>query len=89
MGLSPVVRVGDQSDHGGSMITANGKYKDENKQAGVNGDLHSCPLPGHGVTSVSASSVNTSSGGPKILRIGDVAGCGARIATGSSITKSS
>ena len=71
------------------MITANAKYKDQGKQACVNGDLHSCPIEGHGVTPVSASSANTSSGGPKVLRIGDVAGCGARIVTGSGITESS
>jgi len=84
-----VVRLGDPSDHGGSMITADAHYKADGIQACVNGDLHSCPIPGHGVTSVSASTSITSSNGKKILRVGDVAGCGAVISSGSPEVTSS
>jgi len=83
-----VIRLNDPSDHGGHMVTASARYKADGIQACVNGDLHVCPLKDHGTTPVTASTVITSSGGKKILRVNDLAGCGARLISGSPITKS-
>lgn len=80
-----LVRLGDPSDHGGKMITANGLFKVNGKMQCVNGDLHSCPVRGHGVTPVS-SSYSATSNGKSITLIGDKAGCGATIVSGSSDT---
>ena len=82
-----VVRLGDSSSHGGRMITATGKFKINGKVVCVDGDLHQCPIIGHGVTPVSSTSGNTKSGGKYIIRIGDSAGCGAIITSGSANTE--
>ena len=47
------------------------------------GDLHSCPIPGHGVTPIITGSPTTITEGQPNARIGDVTGCGATIVTGS------
>lgn len=87
--LKKVVRLGDISDHGGKMITANSHYKADGIQTCVDGDLHDCPLLDHGITKVHATTIITKSNGKYILRIGDMAECGAIIIRGSGVTKSS
>jgi uncharacterized Zn-binding protein involved in type VI secretion len=47
------------------------------------GDLHTCPIPGHGVTPIVTGSLDTITEGMPNARIGDVTACGAVIATGS------
>lgn len=79
---SPIVRLGDSSDHGGSMISATGKYILNGKIVCVSGDLHSCPIKGHGVSSVNGTANHTSNG-KHVIKVGDSAGCGATIVSGS------
>lgn len=88
MASKPVVRQGDTSSHGGYMVTAGGKPLVNGLRLCVNGDMHVCPLRGHGTTSVTASSTKFSSNGKKVLRVGDVAGCGAVMVTGSPTVES-
>jgi uncharacterized Zn-binding protein involved in type VI secretion len=83
--MPKIVRLNDASNHGGKMIQATGNFTVDGVQACVNGDQHSCPIPGHGVTSVTSSSANTGSGKP-IIRVGDKAGCGAALSAGGSAT---
>lgn len=80
--MTGIVRLGDNSSHGGSMITANGRFKVNGIQACVNGDLHSCPIPGHGTTAIVSVSP-TKSNGQCVSKIGDQVGCGAVIVSGS------
>jgi len=47
------------------------------------GDLHACPIPGHGVTPIVTGSLDTDTEGMPDARIGDVTACGAVIVTGS------
>lgn len=47
------------------------------------GDLHSCPLPFHGITPIVTGSPDTMTEGQPNARIGDMAACGAVIVTGS------
>jgi uncharacterized Zn-binding protein involved in type VI secretion len=78
----PVVRLGDGSSHGGTMVTASGgNVFADGPVVCISGDQHSCPIPHHGVTSVQSSSIVTANGTP-ILRNGDVAGCGAVLTGG-------
>lgn len=77
-----VVRLGDASSHGGKVTSASGHCNVGGVAAAVTGDLHSCPLPGHGVTSLTAASSNKT-GGKSIVLVGDTAGCGAVMTTGS------
>lgn len=79
------VRLGDTSDHGGSMITATGLFIVNGKTQCVDGDIHDCPIRGHGKTPISSSNSATSNG-KSISLVGDKAGCGATITTGSPNT---
>ena len=47
------------------------------------GDLHSCPIPGHGVTPIVTGSGSKVEGQP-VARVGDKTGCGATIVQGAS-----
>ena len=47
------------------------------------GDLHSCPIPGHGITQIITSSPSQVEGQP-VARVGDKTSCGATIVEGSS-----
>lgn len=80
--MEKLVRVGDTSDHGGVMISASGRFDIDGREGCVDGDRHQCPIQGHGTTPVRSSTVNNADG-KGILRTGDVAGCGARIITGT------
>lgn len=46
------------------------------------GDQHSCPLPGHGITSIATASGDVVINFMGAARVGDVCGCGAVITTG-------
>lgn len=73
--------LGDPSTHGGSIITSNadGTMKAAGTVVSVHGASHSCPIPGHGVTSISAITTKSKHNGKLILTEGAVAGCGAVI----------
>ena len=82
--MPPIIRLGDTSSHGGTIITASAKNLAANGIAvAVSQDLHACPLPGHGVTPVSSTARTTSNGRP-VLTNGCVAGCGAVMNGGSA-----
>ena len=83
--MSQVVRLNDASDHGGKMISASANFKCNSIVACVSGDMHSCPIPFHGVTSVIGTGGFNSSG-KRVIKVGDKAGCGATITQGSSNT---
>lgn len=83
--MGKIVRLGDQSDHGGKMVSATGRFTVNGKQVCVNGDMHQCPIPGHGTTPVSSSS-KTKTNGKSVVRTGDKAGCGATLVQGSGDT---
>ena len=79
---TPIVVLGSVSSHGGSMITASApNILSEGIPTCLSGDLHTCPIPYHGVTSV-FSGVPVLGNGIPVLQVGDVAGCGAVIVQG-------
>lgn len=76
-----VALLGDSSNHGGTLISSN---QDGTVDVGgvavcVNGCLHSCPIPGHGVTPVSAVTTKSFINGKLIVTQGAISGCGAVI----------
>lgn len=78
--------LGDPSSHGGILITTN---TDNTVLAGgiavcVNGCMHSCPIPYHGVTPVTAITIKSFINGKLIITYGAIAGCGALITPPSS-----
>lgn len=83
--MAKIVRLNDPSDHGGKMISATGGYTVDGVNGCVHGDMHDCPIRGHGITPVSSSSSATGAGKP-IIRTGDKAGCGASLIGNGSAT---
>jgi len=80
-----VCKIGDQSDHGGYIISSPNSFVKCNGMlvAVIPGAMHSCPILGHGVTPIVSTPVkNIYIDGKKIVTIGSVAGCGAVMITG-------
>lgn len=84
----PIVCIGDSSSHGGTVILTN-QVDDKlfcadelvAVESAPEGVLqHSCPIPGHGITPVTAITVKSFHNGKLILTGGAIAGCGARLA---------
>lgn len=80
--MSKIVRLGDTSDHGGEMISAGSTVLVNGIPMCVNGDMHRCPIRGHGITPVTGTASYKSSN-KNGVKTGDSAGCGAVIITGS------
>mgnify|MGYP001174001218 CR=1 FL=1 len=83
---APQARLGDRTSHGGTIVTAAQGTLADGVPAARMGDLHSCPIPFHGVTRIVTGSTKTLIEDQPAARQGDVAGCGAVIVTGSSKT---
>lgn len=79
--------MGDTSDHGGQIITGAARTLVNGIPAARKGDLHSCPIEGHGVTAIETGSERTFIEGQPAARIGDSVGCGAVITSGSPNTE--
>jgi len=76
-----IALLGDPSNHGGSIITSgqDGTYKVGGVEIAVEGATHSCPVTGHGITSISAITTKSYHNGKLLLTENAVAGCGALI----------
>jgi len=84
----PQCRVGDTSNHGGTIISTpiTGVYVDTILPA-VIGAMHSCPIPFHGITPIVSSPITSVRiEGIVTAMVGSVAGCGAVMVTGSPTT---
>lgn len=79
-------RVGDPSTHGGVIVTGAARTLVNGKKAARLGDLHVCPIPGHGVRPIVTGSPDTFIEGQKAARVGDRIACGAVIVDGSPDT---
>ena len=80
-------RLGDINSHGGGIITGASRTFDNSMPVARMGDLHICPIPGHGVTPIVTGSLDTITEGLPNARVGDITGCGAVIVTGSPNTE--
>ena len=79
-------RVGDSSSHGGVIVTGAARTLVNGRKAARKGDLHVCPIPGHGVRPITTGSPNTFIEGKAAARVGDQVACGAVIVRGSPNT---
>ena len=79
-------RVGDPSSHGGVIVTGAARTSVNGKKAARKGDLHVCPIPGHGIQPIVTGSPNTFIEGKAAARVGDRVACGAVIINGSPNT---
>ena len=87
----PVARLGDSSSHGGTIISSCSKTYSENALIARVENLHSCPIPGHGVTPIETGSPNFQVEGQNCARGNggsgsSITGCGALIIGGCSHT---
>ena len=83
-----VARLGDPSNHGGVIISSASRTMANGILVARMGDMHACPIPGHGITPIVTGSKKTLVEGQPVARVGDVAACGATIASGSPNTMS-
>lgn len=74
--------IGHGSDHGGTIITGTDKFDIDGIPVSTIGCLHSCPIPGHGVTAIVTGSSMCDVDGLAVAKIGSVTGCGATITEG-------
>ncbi|MHB1001986.1 MAG: PAAR domain-containing protein [Armatimonadota bacterium] len=79
-------RLGDTSSHGGTIISGASRTLINGIPAARKGDLHSCPIEGHGVTQIVTGSDSVDIEGSPAARVGDSTGCGAVINSGSPDT---
>lgn len=79
----PQARLGDTSSHGGMIVTGAIRTMVNGRPVARMGDLHLCPIPGHGITPIVTGSLDTLTEGKPNARMGDITGCGAVIVTGS------
>jgi uncharacterized Zn-binding protein involved in type VI secretion len=88
MAQFPLARLGDVSSHGGVIISSGQLFRDsvDGKLVARKGDMHSCPIPRHGVTPIITASSKVRSQGKAVAGITSRCGCGATIATGSPNT---
>ncbi len=76
--MPAVARLGDLSSHGGTITTASSTVKANGIGVARQGDKHTCPISGHGVTPLTKISTKTD-----FITVGATAGCGAVITVGS------
>jgi len=69
-----VIRLGDKSNHGGKIITSSTDTLCNGRGITRAYDLHSCPIPGHGITPMVTFSGDSFCNGRGIVREGDKAG---------------
>jgi uncharacterized Zn-binding protein involved in type VI secretion len=82
----PQARVGDRTSHGGVIVTGAARTFVNGRKAARKGDLHVCPIYGHGIRQITTGSQNTLIEGKAAARVGDQVACGAVIVRGSPNT---
>ena len=80
--MTAVARLGDTSDHGGTIISASSNVNANGKGVARQGDMHTCPIKDHGTTPLTAITTKTKNG-QLLITVGAKAGCGATIVSGS------
>lgn len=75
MGL-PIVRLGDLTSHGGTVVTASMMHTIDGVGIARVGDNIACPIPGHGVNAIVEGAPNYLIGGRMVALHGHRAACG-------------
>lgn len=84
--MALIARLGDTSSHGGTIITCAAVTRVEGQLVARVTDLHSCPIPGHGITPIVNGSGNFKTEGQITAVYGSQAGCGAIIMPSSTVS---
>jgi uncharacterized Zn-binding protein involved in type VI secretion len=87
--MLPVATLMSISDHGGHAITSSEDVTAEGQPVVRAMDLHTCPIPHHGVTPMQGTSQAQADGRPIVRQFVDQAGCGAVFITGANAVEAS
>jgi len=80
--MAAAARLNDPSSHGGKIISASSNLRANGIAVARQGDMHQCPISGHGTTPLTAITTKTRNG-QLLITVGATAGCGAVINSGS------
>lgn len=75
----PIVRLGDKTTHGGTVVSAAPATMVEGKPPARVGDMTVCPIPGHGPNPIVSGDNSTIIDGSAVARQGDMTACGASL----------
>ena len=78
-----IALLGSLTDHGGRITTGEERDRINGVPVACKGDLHECPIPGHGVTAILEGAPNQQTYGRYKAYVGCRTGCGARIIQGA------
>lgn len=74
--MLPIIRKGDKTTHGGSVMTASAVMIFGGINVARKGDIVSCPLPGHGPTVIIEGNPNYLDNGIPVAFHGHKCACG-------------
>lgn len=74
--MLPIIRIGDKTTHGGSVLTGSGTMKFGGVGVARKGDNVSCPKDGHGATTIVEGNPNYLDQGAPVAFQGHKCGCG-------------
>lgn len=77
--MKGVIRFGDKTDHGGSVISASPTFLCWGKGVARVGDLVACPKDGHGVTPIVEGHATFTDRGKPVAFDGHRAACGCKL----------
>ncbi|WP_035055098.1 PAAR domain-containing protein [Andreprevotia chitinilytica] len=85
--MKKVVRLGDSTSHGGTVVSASPSTTVMGKPVARLGDTVTCPMPGHGTNSiVEAEPTWTVDGGVAVALDGHKTACGAALISSAPST---
>jgi len=73
----PLIRLGDKTSHGGTVIEASAHTGSGNTAIARVGDKTSCPIKGHGTNPIVSGDATMIVDGKPVARNGDKTSCGA------------
>jgi len=82
----PLIVVGDQTDHGGVVVTGSGITLIDGKPVACVGDVVTCPRKGHGTNAIVTGSSSMTIDGRMAARHGDKTACGATLLSSQTET---
>lgn len=82
-----IVRVGDKTTHGGAVLTGSGTMKFGGIGVARKGDKVSCPVNGHGPTSIIEGNPNYLDNGIPVAFHGHKCGCGCSLISSFMVAK--
>lgn len=75
----PLIRLGDATSHGGSVVGASAYTDSDGKPVARMGDAVTCPRKGHGTNAIVSGDATLIVDGKPVARHGDVTACGATL----------